>query len=252
MTWQIWMGCILFTNFSPHFLEYRNTTLATRMNQRRAEKRRQILSGSRQVDQFELWTWMSGISSIHQRNTCGVNSDRKVHKKGRLKMATFNLNHIAMWMMWFAINMFHPLSHCQTHSKSVSPHGFTEEITQENERTTGQEMGHLQEQGSGNPLRIETGLGRRMGCTAKGDIKIYYTNVDNSLMSKYDLILILNSTEDYNVMAGQVPDLATMAVPGYDLFTSDLVTPNTRESCIFMKTHFNQGKADPPASHQCS
>ena len=70
-------------------------------------------------------------------------------------------------------------------------------------------------------------------------MKIYYTNVDNSLLSKYDELYTIS--KDYDVIAlteikpknGKIPELELLQIPGYDLHTSDLMQENTRGTCIY-------------------
>lgn len=79
-----------------------------------------------------------------------------------------------------------------------------------------------------------------------GLLKTYYTNVDNSVMSKYDLLTTLNVTYDFDIITlteikpkfGTIPELASLTVPGYDTFTSDLSSPNTRGTCIYTKISY--------------
>ena len=86
-------------------------------------------------------------------------------------------------------------------------------------------------------------------------MKTLYANLDNSLMSKYELIQARNHTQDYDIMAfceikpkfGTIPDLPTMAIEGYDLFTSKLAEPNTRGTCIYAKKSLGAQQVFPDA-----
>ena len=63
---------------------------------------------------------------------------------------------------------------------------------------------------------------------ARHALRVYYTNVDNSLLSKYDELNAI--AKDYDVIAlneikpknGSVPNLEILQLPWFDLFTNDL------------------------------
>ena len=53
---------------------------------------------------------------------------------------------------------------------------------------------------------------------------------------------------------GNIPDLPTMAMEGYDLFTSKLIEPNTRGTCIYVKRSLRAQQIfpDSPADYKDS
>ena len=79
--------------------------------------------------------------------------------------------------------------------------------------------------------------------TRRISLKIFYANIDNSIMSKYDAMLALNSLENYDIIAltemkpkvGLLPDHNVMGLPGYDLFTSNFSAESTRGTGIYVK-----------------
>jgi len=68
------------------------------------------------------------------------------------------------------------------------------------------------------------------------DLQVLYTNVDNSLLSKYDELCTLLANKHYDIISlveikpkqGQTPDTAVMQIKGYDLFIGDLMAQDTR------------------------
>ncbi len=78
----------------------------------------------------------------------------------------------------------------------------------------------------------------------KDSLHIYYCNIDNSIMSKYDEILALNQHAQYDIIAlteikpkhGDIPEHQMMMIPGYDLHTSNLQVPHSRGTCIYTKS----------------
>ena len=79
--------------------------------------------------------------------------------------------------------------------------------------------------------------------TKPKNIKVYYANVDNSLASKYDELLLTLSKSHYDVVAlteikpknGQMPALTVLNIPGFNLCTSDLETDKTRGVAIYVR-----------------
>ena len=77
-------------------------------------------------------------------------------------------------------------------------------------------------------------------------VKIFYANIDNSIMSKYDALIALNAIASYDILAltemkpkiGLVPDHNIMCLPEYDLFTSNFSSDATRGTGIYVKKDF--------------
>ena len=72
---------------------------------------------------------------------------------------------------------------------------------------------------------------------------MFYANIDNSIMSKYDAVSALTALEDFDIIAltemkpkvGLIPDHQVMELPDYDLFTSNFSAEATRGTGIYVK-----------------
>ena len=117
-----------------------------------------------------------------------------------------------------------------------------------------QEMDNKKRESSGSPNRgqLHTTLSpNTINQTHK--LRVYYANVDNSLLSKYNEITLLIANSKYDVLAftevkpkhGTLPEQSTLNIPGYDLFTSDLDQPNSRGVVIYIKEQFQAKVVQP-------
>ena len=81
---------------------------------------------------------------------------------------------------------------------------------------------------------------------AVSSIKVFYANIDNSIMSKYDALIALNALECFDMLAltemkpkvGIIPDHKIMELPGYNLFTSNFSQEATRGTGIYVRKEF--------------
>ena len=116
-----------------------------------------------------------------------------------------------------------------------------------------QEMDNKKRGSSGSPNRgqLHTTLSpNTINQTHK--LRVYYANVDNSLLSKYNEITLLIANNKYDVLAftevkpkhGTLPE-QSINIPGYDLFTSDLDQPNSRGVVIYIKEQFQAKVVQP-------
>ena len=78
------------------------------------------------------------------------------------------------------------------------------------------------------------------------NLKTYYTNVDNSLMSKMDELRIKITDQNYNIICvteikpkiGNIPEKTPLDIPGYDfVVNSEYRNPETRGVGIYTKTN---------------
>lgn len=73
-------------------------------------------------------------------------------------------------------------------------------------------------------------------------LKCYYTNVDNSLLSKYDELCVITASEHFDVIFlneikpknGFIPDTKLLEIPGYSFHPGDIESPHTRGTCIYV------------------
>ena len=87
-------------------------------------------------------------------------------------------------------------------------------------------------------------------------MKVYYSNVDNSIMSQYEELCILISHKNYDVISlseikpknGRIPTEIDMYIPGYELITSNLSTADTRGVCMYIKENLNPRQVQPPTT----
>ena len=117
-----------------------------------------------------------------------------------------------------------------------------------------QEMDNKKRGSSGTPNRrqLHTTLSHNTN-NQTHKLRVYYANVDNSLLSKYDEITLLIANNKYDVLAvtevepkhGTLPEQSTQNIPGYDLFTSDLHQPNSRGVVIYIKEQFQAKVVQP-------
>ena len=90
----------------------------------------------------------------------------------------------------------------------------------------------------------------------KEKLKIYYANLDNSIMSKFDELCLLISQKGYDFISlveikpkhGTLPQQSDMHIPGYDLFTSNLTASDTRGVCMYVKQSLNARQVQPPTT----
>ena len=85
---------------------------------------------------------------------------------------------------------------------------------------------------------------------------VYYTNADNSILSKYDELHAI--AKDYDVVAlneikpknGSALNLEILQLPGFDLFTNDLQQSDTRGTCIYVRTEIRACQYNHPIIDQ--
>ncbi|KAK4307663.1 hypothetical protein Pmani_020588 [Petrolisthes manimaculis] len=78
-------------------------------------------------------------------------------------------------------------------------------------------------------------------------LRVYYTNVDNSVLSKYEELIALTTIDKYDIILlseikpkfGQIPDIPTMNILGYNLYTNDLHATNTRGVSVYVHSTLN-------------
>ena len=71
---------------------------------------------------------------------------------------------------------------------------------------------------------------------------VYYANVDNSLLCKYDLLLAQIQAEEPLIIAlceikpknGKIPDVKLLEIPGYTLHLSNIEGQDTRGVCVYV------------------
>ncbi|KAK4317660.1 hypothetical protein Pmani_011282 [Petrolisthes manimaculis] len=84
-------------------------------------------------------------------------------------------------------------------------------------------------------------------------LRVYYTNVDNSVLSKYEELIELTINDKYDIILltkikpkfGQIPDIPTMNIPGYNLYTNDLHVTNTRGVSVYVRSTLNSKRTIP-------
>ena len=77
-------------------------------------------------------------------------------------------------------------------------------------------------------------------------LKVFYTNTDNSVMSKINEIKAETTINQYDVIVlneikpknGKPPDAKTMNIPGYSLYLGDLDSNHTRGTCVYIKNKY--------------
>ena len=85
------------------------------------------------------------------------------------------------------------------------------------------------------------------------NIKVYYTNVDNSLLSKIEELQCMIDEFSFDIIAvneikpknGQTPSKDTLNMNGYDLFISDFDEIDTRGVCVYVKKHLSSTQLIP-------
>ena len=118
-----------------------------------------------------------------------------------------------------------------------------------------QEMDNKKRGSSGTPIirrQLHTTLSPNIN-NQTHKLRFYYANVDYSLLSKYDEITLLIANNKYDVLAfteikpkhDTLPKQSTLNIPGYDLFTSDLDHPNSRDVVIYIKEQFQAKVVQP-------
>ena len=85
------------------------------------------------------------------------------------------------------------------------------------------------------------------------NIKVYYANVDKSLLSKMEELQSIISEFSYDIIAvnevkpknGLSPSNNTLNLDGYDLFTSDFDEIDTRGVCVYVNKHLSTTQLTP-------
>ena len=95
-------------------------------------------------------------------------------------------------------------------------------------------------------------------CTAplSTNLKVYYANVDNSLLSKFEELCSVVAETSYDIVAlnevkpknGIISMTETLNLDGYDLFISNLSKKDTRGVCIYVKKHLKASQVTPNTS----
>ena len=96
---------------------------------------------------------------------------------------------------------------------------------------------------------MENNKGRDRGSAKSGlvkPLKVFYTNTDNSVMSKINEIKAETTINQYDVIVlneikpknGKPPDAKTMNIPGYSLYLGDLDSIHTRGICVYIKNKY--------------
>lgn len=83
-------------------------------------------------------------------------------------------------------------------------------------------------------------------------LKVYYTNMNNSLLSKCDELSIISKDDDVIARNGEIPYPELLQIPGYNLFTNDLQEPGTRGACIYIRDNHKVCRYPHPAHDQFS
>lgn len=104
--------------------------------------------------------------------------------------------------------------------------------------------------------RVGTGLTTKAG----NNLNVYYTNVDNSLLSKMEELQCIVSEFSYDIIAvnevkpknGKIASKDTLKLDGYEFFSNDFDQGDTRGVCIYVKKHLSATQLTPNNSHQFS
>ena len=85
-------------------------------------------------------------------------------------------------------------------------------------------------------------------------IKLCYSNVDNSLLSKINELRIKTHDKRYDIILmneikpknGKMPDLKNLQLNGYSLHTSNLEPDDVRGTCIYINNKFKSSEVTLP------
>ena len=95
-----------------------------------------------------------------------------------------------------------------------------------------------------------SGGARVINNATTSNLKLCYTNTDNSLLSKIDELRIRAQQEKYDIIAlneikpkhGEMPDTRVLSLDGYTMYISDTEAADTRGVCIYVSNKFKSNE----------
>ena len=83
-----------------------------------------------------------------------------------------------------------------------------------------------------------------------GKLRLWYANLDNSILSKIGEIRIKATEENPDIMMfneikpknGKIYDIRTLQIEGYDLYINDINNASTRGVCIYINSTYKSSE----------